>query len=88
MPLNWQAVQIAALRLDRAQASRVWPSLVDREDLFLLPPGTLINGLSPVCVGVYASANDAKRAATSMVPFPGSSSRPFCRRLDSLTGPP
>ena len=61
--------------------------LADQEDaagedpgevlVVLLPPVGPSGDLALVCVGVYPSAEEAKRAAAKAQSFPGSASRPF-----------
>jgi len=86
-PGSW-TVQIAAIRLDRSQSTRSLASAADRPDLFVLPAGSLPHGLAPVCVGIYAAEEDARRAAASVAPFPGSSSRPLAKPIASLSPAP
>ena len=82
VPTGSWTVQIAALHLDRPETARSLTAAQGRSGLFVLPPGSL--GLSPICVGVYASREDARKAAGSTAPLPGSNGKPFPKSLDSL----
>ena len=81
---SW-TVQIAAIRLDKASSTAKLQGIAGREGAFVLPSGTLPGGLAPVCIGVYPSEEAARRAAATMAPFPGSSSRPIPKPLSSLS---
>lgn len=78
---SW-TVQIAAVRLDRAAPLGALGA--GREGLFVLPPGKLPNGLSPVCLGIYPSAEAARRALASVSPLAGSTGRPIVKPIRSL----
>ena len=82
VPSGSWTVQVAALHLDRPETGRSLTAAQGRSGLFVLPPGS--NGLSPVCVGVYASIEDARKAAGATAPLPGSTGKPFPKSLDSL----
>jgi hypothetical protein len=86
-PSGAWTVQIAAVHLDRAQAARSLEAIAGRQGLFVLPAAAQTRNLSPVCIGVYPSADEAKKAAGTVLPFPGSTSRPFARPLSALAGP-
>jgi hypothetical protein len=84
VPSGSWTVQIAAVRLDRASSTGALKNLTGRDDLFLLPPGALPGGLSPVCVGVYDSEASARRAAAAMSDASGGRERPIVKPLRSL----
>lgn len=84
VPSGSWTVQIAAVRLDRASSTGALKNLTGRDDLFLLPPGALPGGLSPVCVGVYDSEASARSAAAAMSDTSGGRERPIVKPLRSL----
>jgi hypothetical protein len=77
-------VQVAAVRLDNARPSGSLDSLLGRDEAFVLPPGALPNGLSPVCIGTYDSEQAARRAAAAMGRPAGASGPPIVKPLSSL----
>jgi hypothetical protein len=84
-PAGSWTVQIAAIRLDKPTSAGKLEGIAGRDGAFVLPAGALPGGLAPVCVGVYPSLDAARRAAASMAPFPGSSSKPIPKALSSLS---
>lgn len=82
VPEGSYTIQIAAVRLDRAgPLGALGPG---SDGMFVLPPGKLPNGLSPVCVGIYPSAEAARRALGAVSPLPGTSGRPMIKPISAL----
>jgi hypothetical protein len=84
-PAGSWTVQIAAIRLDKPGSTSKLDGIAGRDGAFVLPAGSLPGGLSPVCVGVYPSEEAARRAAATVAPYPGSTSRPIPKPLSSLS---
>jgi septal ring-binding cell division protein DamX len=84
VPAGSWTVQIAAVNLTRAGSTDALSRLASRDEVFVLAPGALRDGLAPVCSGIYDSEEAARRAAASLPLPPGSTSRPLVKPVQSL----